>query len=77
MSQYYFDLFDGKLTKDETGQDLVDTSQLCLEIRRTLADLIMQSHGPLSAVLNVRNRDNQTVATASISVSFDRLDTRH
>ena len=77
MSQYYFDLFDGRLVKDETGQELADSSQLCLEIRRTLADFIMQAHGPVSAVLNVRNRNNQTVATASISVSCDRLDTRH
>ena len=77
MSQYYFDLFDGRLTRDETGQEVADPSELCLQIRRTLADLIMQAHGPMSAVLNVRNRHNQTVATASISVSFDRVDTRH
>ena len=77
MALYYFDLFDGRLQKDETGQNLADMPQVCFEIRRTLADLVLHGNGPLSAILHVRDADHQTVVTASISLAFERPDTHH
>ena len=77
MSRYYFDLFDGRLHKDETGQDLSDVSQVCVETRRALADLVLHGTGPLSAIVRVRGDANQPVLTASISLSIDHPDTHH
>ena len=77
MSRYYFDLFDGRLHKDEMGQDINDVSQVCVEIRRTLSDLVLHGNGPLSAIVSVRGAANQTVLTASISLAFDHPDTHH
>ncbi len=77
MAKYYFDLHDGRLQRDETGQDVADMSQVCFEIRRTLADLIVHGSGSLSAIVNVRDNDNQTIVSASISLTFNRPDTRH
>lgn len=77
MATFYFDLFDGRLQKDETGQTLADMPQVCFEIRRTLADLVLHGTGPVSAILHVRDADNQTVVTASISLAFEHPDTHH
>ena len=77
MPRYYFDLLDGRLQKDETGQDLADVAGVCIEIRRALSEMILHGVGPASAVINVRGEDNQTVVTASISLSIDYPVTHH
>ena len=77
MAVFYFDLFDGRQQRDETGQQLADMPQVCFEIRRTLADLVLHGTGSLSAILHVRDKDNQTVVTASISLAFERPETHH
>ena len=78
MPLYYFDLLDGRLQRDETGQELSGLPQVFSEIRQTLADLVQhEGTGSLSAILHVRDADNQTVVTASISLAFQEPDTHH
>ena len=77
MPRYYFDLLDGRLHRDETGQELNGMPQVCTEVRQTLADLVENGTGSLSAVLHVRDAANQTVVTASLSLAFQQPDTQH
>jgi hypothetical protein len=77
MPRYYFYLLDGWLHRDETGQELSGMPQVCTEIKQTLADLVQQTSGSLSAVVHVRDDTNQTVVTASISLAFQAPDTHH
>ena len=77
MPRYYFDLLDGGLHRDETGQELNGIPQVWTEVRQTLAELVENGSGSVSAILHVRDADNQTVVTASISLAFQEPDTHH
>ncbi len=77
MPRYYFDLLDGGLHKDETGQELRGIPQVWTEVRQTLAGLVEHGSGSLSAVVHVRDAENQTVVTASLSLAFQQPETQH
>lgn len=77
MPRFYFDVFDGKANKDEAGHDLADASALGPELHRVVADVVMHSNGLTSAIINVRDEDNRTVATASLSLAVSYPDTHH
>lgn len=77
MPRYYFDLLDGQLQRDETGQELNGIPQVWTEVRETLAELVQHGSGSLSAIVHVRDASNQTVVTASLSLAFQQPDTHH
>ena len=70
-------MVDGGYNKDAEGRDLADASKICSEVKRTLTDLVASGRLPLTAVVNVRDHEQRTVVTASISVAVAYPDTHH